>query len=100
MKTNLLGIDIGSTTAKVVLIANGKDLLFSAYERHNIRTAETLIILLHEVIEKHGDIPVKAVFSGSAGMGPRRTNSSALCARSHCRKCCCKQPISRNKKPA
>lgn len=37
-----LGIDIGSTTAKAVILNGEKDLVFSAYHCHNAETLQTL----------------------------------------------------------
>jgi len=37
-----LGIDIGSTTAKAVILNEKRDLLFSSYRRHNAETVQTL----------------------------------------------------------
>jgi predicted CoA-substrate-specific enzyme activase len=69
MKTHLLGIDIGSTTAKLVMTDNGREILFTSYERHNIRTVETLIRMMKQLLEQFGDIAVRPTFTGSAGMG-------------------------------
>jgi predicted CoA-substrate-specific enzyme activase len=64
-----LGIDIGSTTAKVVVLNNEKDLLFSSYRRHNAETVQTLLESLAEIKEKLGDVKVEILVTGSAGMG-------------------------------
>jgi predicted CoA-substrate-specific enzyme activase len=64
-----LGIDIGSTTAKVAVINENRDLLFSLYRRHNAETLQTLQEMLAEVKEKLGDVEVDVLVTGSAGMG-------------------------------
>lgn len=68
-KTFVLGIDIGSTTAKIVLLNDDKAIIHSEYVRHNTKVAETLHNLLVTIAEKFGDIAIKPVFSGSAAMG-------------------------------
>lgn len=44
-----IGIDIGSTTVKVVALDETDRILFSKYERHHARAKEILIILLQEL---------------------------------------------------
>ncbi len=63
-----LGIDIGSTTAKVVL-RKGENNEFEKYERHNSAVREKTAELLNEIFEKFGDISIKCAISGSAGLG-------------------------------
>jgi len=64
-----LGIDIGSTTAKVALLDGNAKLRFSVYRRHNAETINTLVEALTEAREQLGDIPLKIQITGSAGMG-------------------------------
>lgn len=63
-----LGIDIGSTTAKIVL-RNGDKILLERYERHFSQVREKTAELLRLVKEIAGDKAVKAAISGSAGLG-------------------------------
>jgi len=64
-----LGIDIGSTTAKAVILNGEKDLVFSAYHRHNAETLQTLQEILAEAKEQLGDLEMDVLVTGSAGMG-------------------------------
>jgi predicted CoA-substrate-specific enzyme activase len=64
-----LGIDIGSTTAKVVILNGDRDLLFSSYRRHNAETVQTLQETLAEAKVKLGDVQAEVLVTGSAGMG-------------------------------
>jgi predicted CoA-substrate-specific enzyme activase len=64
-----LGIDIGSTTAKAVILDGGKEILFSSYRRHNAETVQTLQTILAEAREQLGDVEVDVLVTGSAGMG-------------------------------
>ena len=64
-----LGIDIGSTTAKAVILNQDRDLRFSAYRRHNAETLQTVQAMLADAKEKLGDVEVDMLITGSAGMG-------------------------------
>ncbi len=64
-----LGIDIGSTTAKVVFLNSSGECAFSAYCRHNAETLATLRGILGEAIDRLGNATVELLVTGSAGMG-------------------------------
>lgn len=64
----LLGIDIGSTTAKAVL-RRDDEILYQKYERHYSQVREKTVELLREANAVAGDEPVSAAVSGSAGLG-------------------------------
>ncbi len=64
-----LGIDIGSTTAKVVLLEPGGKLIFSDYRRHNAEILATVTKILRIANETVGDQAVEVLVTGSAGMG-------------------------------
>lgn len=63
-----LGIDVGSTTAKVVLIEND-EIVFSKYERHYSKVREKTIEILKELKNKIGPKRFNVAISGSAGFG-------------------------------
>ena len=63
-----LGIDIGSTTAKVVLVDNGK-VLYEKYQRHFSQVRQKTLELLAEAAPLAGARPLTAAISGSAGLG-------------------------------
>ena len=63
-----LGIDIGSTTAKIVL-RKGEEVLFERYERHFSQVREKTAELLHLISGITGDGTIAAAISGSAGLG-------------------------------
>ena len=65
----LLGIDIGSTTAKIVLLNPDRKVAFSAYRRHNAETLATLQGMLRDALETLGNVKVAFLVTGSAGMG-------------------------------
>ena len=64
-----LGIDIGSTTAKIVLLDPAGKKVFSDYRRHNTATLATLHDILLKALKKLGNINISPLITGSAGMG-------------------------------
>lgn len=50
-----MGIDIGSTTAKLVAVDEYDKILFSKYERHHAKAKETIIHFLRELFSLLGD---------------------------------------------
>jgi predicted CoA-substrate-specific enzyme activase len=64
-----MGIDIGSTTAKVVILDSNANVLFSAYCRHHADTLATLVSIIDEALQSLGDVRVKLLVTGSAGLG-------------------------------
>ena len=67
-KKYYLGIDIGSTTVKVAVIDEDRQLLFTDYKRHFADIQETLASLLVLAYEKLGDIQLTPVITGSGGL--------------------------------
>ncbi len=63
-----LGIDIGSTTAKLVLLRDD-EIIEEIYERHFSQVREKCIELLKRVAPKVGENKVHIAISGSAGLG-------------------------------
>ena len=63
-----LGIDIGSTTAKIVL-RKREEVLFERYERHFSQVREKTAELLRLISGITGDSKIAAAVSGSAGLG-------------------------------
>ena len=49
-----IGLDLGSTTAKIVVTDNDGNILFSAYQRHFSRVRETAIALLEQALPTVG----------------------------------------------
>ena len=71
MNTYRAGIDIGSTTVKLVLLDENGEILFGQYRRHCAHTQETLKQLLAEAREQVGTclLKVKITGSGSINLG-------------------------------
>ena len=68
MQSLSLGIDIGSTTAKVVVL-EGDSVLFQCYERHLSQVREKTLELLGRASEHLRGRTFTAAISGSAGLG-------------------------------
>ena len=64
-----IGIDIGSTTVKVVVLDEQNKLLFRSYERHYSKTRERACETLHSITGLLAGKQVKMVITGSAGLG-------------------------------
>lgn len=63
-----LGIDIGSTTVKIVILDENKKMIFSDYQRHYANIQETLASLLKEAYDKLGNIELTPMITGSGGL--------------------------------
>ncbi|MDP9805835.1 putative CoA-substrate-specific enzyme activase [Trueperella bonasi] len=63
-----LGIDVGSTTVKAVLL-DGSDVVFEDYRRHHADVRAELAKLLDDIAFEHPGINVNAAVTGSGGMG-------------------------------
>ncbi|MCL2407875.1 MAG: 2-hydroxyglutaryl-CoA dehydratase, partial [Defluviitaleaceae bacterium] len=63
-----LGIDIGSTTVKAVIIDINGGILFQRYSRHFTNIQETLLSIFNEARDKVGDTPLSCVITGSGGL--------------------------------
>ena len=64
-----IGIDIGSTTVKVVVLDEQNKLLFRSYERHYSKARERACETLHSIQDKLAGKDVRLVITGSAGLG-------------------------------
>lgn len=62
------GLDVGSTTVKVVAIDEEGRVLFSVYRRHRSDVKETVYTVFQELREKLGNAPVHMAVTGSGGM--------------------------------
>ena len=63
-----LGLDIGSTTVKAVVL-DGARTVFSRYRRHNADARGALRTLLTEIEERFPDAAMACAVTGSAGLG-------------------------------
>lgn len=63
------GVDLGSTTAKLLVIDDFEKVQFSSYRRHNSHIIETLAAIFTDAEKAIGNLPLELSFTGSAGMG-------------------------------
>lgn len=64
-----VGLDVGSTTAKLVVLNENKELVFKSYERHFSDIRKTTLRLLEKVSELFPNASLKMNASGSSGIG-------------------------------
>ena len=64
-----IGIDIGSTTVKVVVLDEQNKLLFRSYERHFSKVREKACEILNSIAPRFSGQDIKLVITGSAGLG-------------------------------
>ena len=69
MKTYALGIDVGSTTVKTVVVDENGEILHSAYQRHFSKVKETVAGQLESIQGKFPDAQFRTAMAGSAGLG-------------------------------
>ena len=68
MKEYRAGIDIGSTTVKLVVLDKSGEILFGSYRRHCAHTQQTLAALLREAREELGDCALRLGITGSGSI--------------------------------
>ena len=64
-----LGIDVGSTTVKTVLLTEEGEVLSSSYERHFSKVRETVCAKLAQLAQEYPDRKLRVSITGSAGLG-------------------------------
>ena len=64
-----LGIDIGSTTIKAIIIDEEKKIIFKEYVRHNADIISSGRDILNHIIEKFNLCKFRVTLTGSVGMG-------------------------------
>ena len=68
MNTYRAGIDIGSTTVKLVVLNERNEILFGDYRRHHAHIQQTLNSLLKSVRQQLGDCALKVKITGSGSI--------------------------------
>ncbi len=69
ISTYRAGLDIGSTTLKIVFLDNKGNIVFSGYKRHHADVSAALKEMLNEASLTLGDCKMELIITGSAGMG-------------------------------
>ena len=68
MKIYKAGIDIGSTTVKLVILDEQENIVFGEYRRHHAQTQKTLAELLKEARELLGECALRVKITGSGAI--------------------------------
>ncbi|WP_317855380.1 acyl-CoA dehydratase activase-related protein [Chakrabartyella piscis] len=63
-----MGIDIGSTTVKVVLVDEQDQIVFGEYRRHYSEIQKTIKDILKEAMTEMGNLPFSMMITGSGGV--------------------------------
>lgn len=68
MNTLHIGLDVGSTTVKTVVLDNQNNSLYTSYERHYSDTKNTICRVLEELIEKYPNSTFTIALTGSGAL--------------------------------
>ncbi|MGM9988470.1 MAG: acyl-CoA dehydratase activase-related protein [Bacillaceae bacterium] len=63
-----VGLDVGSTTAKLVVLNRDGKMVYQKYRRHFSEVKKTTLYMLHDVLKKYPNATVTMNIAGSAGM--------------------------------
>ena len=74
-----LGIDVGSTTVKTVIL-DGDNIIYNKYERHFSKVRETVAQQLKIIRDMYKGDKFKIAITGSAGLGNCRSLWNNLCS--------------------
>ena len=64
-----MGIDVGSTTVKIVILNESDVVIYRNYVRHFSEVKNTVLFELKEIFKQIGNIDLKVAITGSAGLG-------------------------------
>ncbi|WP_255489671.1 acyl-CoA dehydratase activase [Dysgonomonas sp. 25] len=64
-----MGVDVGSTTVKIVILDDCKHIIYKTYKRHNANIQPTLVEEFKTVMGEYPGVQFDIYISGSAGMG-------------------------------
>ncbi len=70
-----VGIDVGSTTLKIVVINEANKIIYCNYKRHYSQIVDKTIEMLTELQPLLGENDIQVAISGSAGMGMAKSAS-------------------------
>ena len=73
-----IGIDIGSTTVKVVVLDDSDRTIFKTYERHMSKVREKTAEMLERLTDTLGGQEVQVAITGSAGLGVANASGIAF----------------------
>ena len=67
-KTLHVGVDVGSTTVKIVVLDSNLNVIFQDYQRHYSDTKNTVCAVLENLINKYPDFDYTIALTGSGAM--------------------------------
>ena len=73
MRDIVIGMDVGSTTVKVVVVdPESREILWNDYARHHTKQPETAMHFLERILEAFGDVSHALIrmFVTGSGAGP------------------------------
>jgi predicted CoA-substrate-specific enzyme activase len=73
-----VGIDIGSTTVKVVILNGIKEIIYSKYERHFADIRKKLQSILDDIYDAIKDVNITVMITGSGGMNIAKSIGAAF----------------------
>ena len=63
-----IGIDVGSTTVKLLALDAADNVAYSVYRRHHSDVRATVIEIVAEALKQVGDVPAAVTITGSGGL--------------------------------
>ena len=63
-----VGLDVGSTTVKIVVMNKNKEIIYKDYKRHFSDTRKTICDFLEEIAEKYENFNITLALTGSGAM--------------------------------
>jgi len=66
-KVLYMGLDVGSTTVKLVILDSFSNIIYSKYERHYSDIKKTIINIINEAYNKYKNENIKIAITGSGG---------------------------------
>ena len=71
MKANIykLGIDVGSTTLKMIVLSRENAIIYRSYVRHKGNVSDIFVAELQKIIDQYPGVDFNVTLTGSAGMG-------------------------------
>lgn len=62
------GLDVGSTTIKLVILNEKNEVVYKRYERHLSNIKKTIHMFLNDIVVEYGNEPIKLSITGSGGL--------------------------------
>ena len=63
-----IGLDVGSTTVKIVVMNEKLNTIYTSYQRHFSDTRKTIYECMNKIIEKYPDEEMKIALTGSGAL--------------------------------